>query len=288
MSSLARTRGAASKMLAVVLFAGILMLSAESSEAARHGGRGSARGGRALTGDPRAYRGDERAYRGGSREDGGRVRTRGRGDRAYGGADRAYAPGVPVTIRGGRTYPGRGVRCYEGGARYYGGARHYGSYGYRSVPPRSIVSFGIGLGVPYYSPPAYRYDAEPYPIEAERGPSMNLPDQPPPVELEPDPSATTPDEPSPVEREPGPSMNAPDHLRPIETDSGTQADVTNDPPAGCTYYDRFCDRQFSNLDEYTEHVESQNHPKTIEIVRGDSGGRLRVLEFRGGYWNVQR
>ena len=48
---------------------------------------------------------------------------------------------------------------------------------------------------------------------------------------------------------------------------GHSIDVTNDPPAGCYYYDRFCDRQFSNLDDYTEHVESQDHPKTIEIIR---------------------
>ena len=83
-------------------------------------------------------------------------------------------------------------------------------------------------------------------------------------------------------------MNAPSLPPPVETESGTQVDVTNNPPAGCYYYDRFCDRQFSNLDDYTGHVESQDHPKTIEIIRKDSGDRLRTLEFVGGYWNVQK
>ena len=272
MSSLALTRGAASKTLAVVLLAGILMLAAESSQAARHGGRGSERGGRTFTGDSRAYRGGGRAYGGGSRDYGGRGRTYGRGDRAYGGGGRARAPGVPAYIGSGRTHAGDGGRYCERGARYYGGARHYGAYGYRSVQPRSVISFGIGFGVPYYSPPAYRYDVEPYPVATESGTSMIV----------------TPSQPPPVETEPGPSMNTPSQPPPVETESRTQVDVTNDPPAGCYYYDRFCDRQFSNLDGYTEHVESQDHPKTIEIIRKDSGDRLRTLEFVGGYWSVQK
>jgi hypothetical protein len=109
------------------------------------------------------------------------------------------------------------------------------------------------LGVPYYRPPAYRYYVEPYPVETESGTSIVTPSQ----------------------------------LPPVETESSTQVDVTNEPPAGCYYYDRFCDRQFSNLDDYTEHVESQDHPKTIEIIQNDSGDTLRTLEFVGGYWSVQ-
>ncbi len=64
--------------------------------------------------------------------------------------------------------------------------------------------------------------------------------------------------------------------------------MTNDPPAGCYYYDPFCDKRFANLDDYTEHVDSQDHAKTIEIVEKDSGERLRTLEFVGGYWVVQK
>ena len=75
MSSLARARGAASKTLAVVLLAGILMLAAESSQAARHDDRGSARGGRPSMGDSRAHRGDARAYGGGSRDRASRGQT---------------------------------------------------------------------------------------------------------------------------------------------------------------------------------------------------------------------
>ena len=288
MSDLARTRGTASKTLAVVLLVGILMLAAESSQAGRHGSRGSERGGRALTGE-------NRAYGGGGRDHSGRGRTYGRGDQAYGGGGRAYPRGGPTYIGGGRTYAGYGGRYYEGGARYYGGARldhpgqrYYGSYGYRSVQPRRVISFGIGLGVPYHIPPAYRYNAEPYPVETEPGTSVVTPDQPPPVETEPGPSMNTPIQPPPIEAAPDPSMNTPTQPPPVETESGTQVDVTNDPPAGCYYDDRFCDRQFSNLDDYTEHVDSQNHPKTIEIIRKDSGARLRTLEFVGGYWSVQK
>ena len=263
MSSLARTRGTASKTLAVVLLAGVLMLAAESSQAGWHGGRGSGRGGRAFTGESRAYGG------GGRRDLGGRGRTYGRDYREYGGGGRAYARGGPGYVGGGRRYAGQGGRYYGGGAPCYGGARYYGYDGYRFVRPRRVISFGIGLGVPYYSPPIYRYYVEPHPVEVEPGPSVVAPDQPP------------------VETEPGPSMNTPDEPPSLETESGSQVDVTNNPPAGCYYYDRFCDRKFSNLDDYTEHVERQSHPKTIEIIRKDSGDRLRTLEFVGGYWRVQ-
>jgi hypothetical protein len=249
----------------------MLMVAAESSQAGRHGGRGSGRGGRAFTGESRAYGGLGRAYGGGSRDFGGRGRTYERDDREYGGGGRAYARGGPAYVGGGRTYAGQGGRYYEGGAPYYGGARYYGYDGYRFVRPRRVISFGIGLGVPHYIPPAYRYYVEPYPVETEPGTSIVTPSQPPPAETE-----------------PGPSMNMPRQPPPVETESGTQVDVTNDPPAGCYYYDRFCDRQFANLDDYTEHVESQNHPKTIEIIRKDSGDSFRTLEFVGGYWSVQK
>jgi hypothetical protein len=276
MGFLARTSGSASRTVAIVLFAGFLMLAAESSQAARHGDRRSRVGGREFMGDRRAYRGGESWYGGGRREPAFRGRDRGRGDQAYGGRGRAYARGGLSWIGDGRTDADGGVRSYGavrsfgGGTRCYGGARDHGTCGYGYVQPRSVIRVGIGLGVPYYRPPAYRYDVEPYPAEGA-GPSVNTPGPPPPGEAEPGPSVITPDQPPP-----------------IGTDPGAQVDVANEPPAGCYYYDRFCDRRFSNLDEYTEHVESQDHPKTIEVIRQDSGGRLRTLEFVGGVWRVQR
>ena len=92
----------------------------------------------------------------------------------------------------------------------------------------------------------------------------------------------------------GPSYHHPTAYRydeepsPVESESESSIDVTNEPPAGCYYYDRFCDRQFSNLDEYTDHLENQDHAKSIEIVQKDSGDELRTLEFVDGYWSVQK
>jgi hypothetical protein len=59
--------------------------------------------------------------------------------------------------------------------------------------------------------------------------------------------------------------------------------VTNEPPAGCYYYDRFCDRQFSNLDDYTNHLDSQI-TRNDQIVNQDSDDTLRTLGFVDGYW----
>ena len=236
MSSLASTRGAASKTLAVVLLAGILMLATDSSQAARQGDRGSSRGGRTFTGDSRAYRGGGRAYGSGSRDAGGRVRTYGRDEREYGGGGRAYARGGPAYIGGGRTYAGHGGRYYEGGAPCYGGARYLGSYGYPYVRPRRVMSFGIGLSAPYYRPPAYRYYVEPYPVESESGTLIVTPGQPPPVETEPGPSMNAPNQPPPAEREPGSSVITPHQPPPVETESGALKSTwrTSHPQAATT------------------------------------------------------
>src|SRR4029078_6050845 len=74
---------------------------------------------------------------------------------------------------------------------------------------------------------------------------------------------------------------------PVVVESRTEIDVTNDPPAGCYYYDRFCDREFSNLDDYTDHLDQTDHAKTVEIVQRNSGDAIRTLEFVGGYWSVR-
>ena len=64
-------------------------------------------------------------------------------------------------------------------------------------------------------------------------------------------------------------------------------DVTNEPPPGCYYHDRFCDRDFSNLDDYTEHVLDERHSQTIDIIERRTGDRLRTLEFVNGEWGPQ-
>jgi hypothetical protein len=222
MNGLASTRGVGFTALGAVLLAATLMLAAGPSQASPHGGRGSGGG-----------------WHGGGGYGGGGGRSYG-GGHAYrsGGDGRAYADrGARFYGGGGRNYGGGGGRYYGGGRAFYGGGRFYGHYGYRYVHPRSYTRFSIGIGVPYYYPPAYRYYVEPYPVEVE---------------------------------------------------SSTSIDVTNEPPANCYYYDRFCDLQFSNLDDYTDHVENQDHPRTIEIVDKDSGDTIRTLEFVGGYWSVKK
>jgi hypothetical protein len=292
MNGLACTRVAGSAALRVGLLAAMLMLAAGTSQADRDGGRGSGQGQRTHGrggdrgnngGGGRSYNGGGgRSYNGGGGRTygggggsgytggGGRTYGGGGGSAYNGGGGRRYKDGGGSIFSGGggrsygggggRTYIGGGGRSYGGGSRiyiggggpvygggsgcyggvpYYSGVRYYTPYPYpyRYVRPRTVISFGIGLGLPYYCPPTYRSYVEPYPVEVE---------------------------------------------------SSSSIDVENEPPAGCYYYDQFCDRQFSNLDDYTAHVDSQNHAKTIAIIRRDSGERLRTLEFVDGYWSVMR
>jgi hypothetical protein len=227
------------------------MLAADAVQAdpggRAHGGGRAGGGGHAYRGGGRTYGGGGYAYRGGGGTYGGGGyayrgggRTYGGGGDAYRGSGRTYGGGGYAYRGGGRTYGGGGY-AYRGGDRYYGGSgsyrvvRRYAGPYYRYYRPRTYVSFGFGLGAPYYHyPPAYGYYVEPYPVEV-----------------------------------------------------GSPVDVTNEPPAGCYYYDRFCDRRFSDLDDYTDHLESQNHLKTIEIVQDDSGDALRTLELVDGYWRVR-
>lgn len=67
-----------------------------------------------------------------------------------------------------------------------------------------------------------------------------------------------------------------------------EIDVENEPPAGCYYYDPYCEREFANLDDYTDHLDAERHSNTIEIVDRDSGERVRTLEYVDGYWGVQQ
>jgi hypothetical protein len=271
----------------VALLAAALMFVATTSQADPGGGRGHGRGGqsrgggerqykgggRSQGGSDRTYGGSERRYKGGGsqggndRQYGGNGRQYGGNDRQYGGSERRYKGGGSQGSQGGRAYGGnwsngggrtyvdRGVRTYGGGYRYGGSVPYYGGsgssycapygssvvryvrpYRYGYVRPRSYVSLGIGIGVPYYCPPTYRTYVAPPPVIEE---------------------------------------------------SSDQIDVENLPPAGCYYYDPFCEREFSDLDSYTDHIDQTDHAKTIEIINRDSGDRLRTLEFVGGYWSVQ-
>jgi hypothetical protein len=151
---------------------------------------------------------------------------------------------------------------YYGGYPY-GGYRYYPRYGYY---PHSYVSFGFGFGVPYYGYPVYGYPVY-YPAPVVATPYATAPPA----------DGQTPDSGSPsASVEPQPAL----------VDSTTSFDVTNDPPPGCYYYDRFCKRKFKNLDDYTDHVQGQSHPAVIEVMQKDGTGMLE-LEFVGGVWKVR-
>lgn len=145
-------------------------------------------GGRQQGGD-RGYRGDVR-YKG----DGGRIRG-GSGDRGYRGDDRGYRGGDRTYRGGDRSYRDRGGRGYYGGPRYYNRAPRYrgpSSYYYSSYPywrppvryrylrPRTFVSFGIGLGLPYYCPIGYRTVVVREPVVREYREEIQVENLPPP------------------------------------------------------------------------------------------------------------
>ncbi len=75
---------------------------------------------------------------------------------------------------------------------------------------------------------------------------------------------------------------------PVVREYGVAVSVDNLPPAGCYYYDPYCDREFADLDSYTDHVDGQSHSPLVEIRDLDTGDCVRTLEFAGGYWVVRR
>ena len=192
-----------------------------------------------------------RTYRGGGGGwyGGGRAYRDG-GGRSYGGGGGTYwgGGGSGRSYGGGVRYRGDGGGWF-GGGRYYGGGHYYGGY-HRYGYRYSYPRSYFSLGFRFGAPYCYYPHYYYYPYYA---PSYAY--------VEPVPVA------------PAPSV---------------EIDVTNEPPSGCYYYDPFCDEQFSNLDDYTEHVMSHNHAKSIEIIERDSGHRLRTLEFVGGYWSVEK
>jgi hypothetical protein len=209
------------------------------------------------------------------RGDGGDRRTgpRGHGGDGQAGVRRGSAADFSHGYSGWRS---SGHRSYVGGPRYrYGGGQtRYPSYGYGSGyhvryggPARYCYRYrprlflGLGLGYTYYAPPTYGYD--PAPVVVEPAPVYR--DAPPPSD----------------DRDYGDQGRAP-------ADESGQIDVTNEPPDGCYYYDSFCGKRFSTLDDYTEHLQGHHHDQAIMIIERDSGDTLRTLEFVDGYWQVQK
>ena len=212
--------------------------------------------------DPGGGRGSGRGERGHDRggergqSGGGERRFRGGGDqhgggggRTFWGGDRGFHGGGPAYGGSGHMYRGGGGPVYGGGSHSYGGGRCY-----------SGARYFHGGG--YRRPIGYRY-ARPRSYFS-LGFGTGLPYYCPPT-------YRAYVEPYPIVREVVP-----------------QIDVENEPPAGCYYYDPFCDREFSTLDEYTDHIDTQDHAKTIEILRKDTGDFVRTLEFVGGYWSVRK
>ena len=188
------------------------------------------------------------SHRGGSSGRGGYAPSSG-GMRAYSGA-RVYA-NSGARRYGGVTYRGwSSGQVGRPGTTYYRRGGGYGYYGGGWYRPYRYYypRSFVHLGVGFYDP--YYYDYYPYPYVVERQPIVV------------DPAPT--DDPS------------------------TSVDVTNDPPAGCYYYDRFCDLRFDNLDAYTDHLRHKDHAQTIDIVDKDSGDRVRSLRFDGQVWRVDR
>jgi hypothetical protein len=273
-------------VLWVALLAATMMVAAGTSQADR-GGRDSGGGWRAKDGGERSRasivqrqsRGDRamRAPRADRVRGGGDVRYRSPGGGTRGGGnDRAWRGGGDVRYKspGGRTWGGGNDRTWGGGVRtrYRGGEwRAYGGGGGRAdhggrrvyvSTPRYRGGAGYYYGGTWYrSPVDYRY-AGPR-VHVTLGFGM--------------PWCYCP-----------PAYRRVVVSRPVVVEEVYEIDVDNLPPDGCYYYDPFCDREYPDLDTYTEHVDHEGHAGTIEIRYLDSGDYVRTLEFVGGFWIVQR
>lgn len=161
------------------------------------------------------------------------------------------------------------VRVY-GGASWSSGPRrfrgsHYGPRVrvfapiHRHYRPRVLVRLGSGFSRPYYYRP---------PVVVERRHYITRDDE-----------DVTRREPAPTRHDNG--------VRGRPLPSEDDFDVTNEPPPGCSYHDGFCDREFSTLDDYTEHLQDKRHSQTIAIIERRSGDRLHTLEFVNGEWQPQ-
>jgi hypothetical protein len=45
--------------------------------------------------------------------------------------------------------------------------------------------------------------------------------------------------------------------------------VNSRPPDGYAYYDPYCGREFSSLDDYRHHLHAHSHPQALTLVRAD-------------------
>lgn len=76
--------------------------------------------------------------------------------------------------------------------------------------------------------------------------------------------------------------------RPVVREYVPSIEVENYPPAGCYYYDPYCQREFANLDDCTEHLDGADHSNLVEVVDETTGEVVRTLEFVDGYWGLRR
>lgn len=57
------------------------------------------------------------------------------------------------------------------------------------------------------------------------------------------------------------------------------------PPAGCYYYDSYCDERFSCLDDYVDHLSEVDHEPILEVIDGD-GACLNTYGYVHGRWSI--
>ena len=224
----------------------LMLITSAGTSAAQSRGQWRGGGGDGGRRGGPAYSGGARGFTGGGQAYSG---GGSRGGYVRGGHGGAYGGGY-----------GGGYRCGYPGA-YRGGCGYRGGYGYHYRRPHAYIGFSFGAPS-YYEP--YYYD--PY-YDEQYAHSYDVETDPEVRE-----SRSTVVEPAPARRVTG-------------EDSG-EIDVTNEPPAGCYYYDRVCDRRFASLDDYTNHIDKQDHAKTIEIIRSSDGQFVRKLEFSGEYWGL--
>ena len=186
---------------------------------------------------------------------------------------------------------------YRGGYRY-GGTRFHRHYGgvryvrpYRYYRPRSSLSFSFGFGsAPYYYRPYYAprpiYVAPPPYVVRERvyvDRDRNYDDRD---------YDKRDDDKRDYDKHDDDPYDKRDKRDYDDDDSSYRGDrdeieVNNLPPAGAYYYDTYCHQRFSNLDDYTEHLDHKRHSQTISVIDNDSKKTIRTLEFVDGYWQVQ-
>lgn len=230
---------------------------------------------------------------------------------ARGGYARGYAYRSGYAVNAGYRYGG-GYGGYRRGYRYYGGPRYYGA-------PRSFFSFGLSFGYPrYYAPPpVYVYGPPPAYVYGPPGYAAPLPPNHPPIndnrdyeneyhgQLDPndqdwqgsksnrDDQDWQGNKSDRSNQDYNGKGNDSDHNRDYDQKKGSsrgseEIDVENEPPAGTYYHDRFCNKDFRTLDDYTEHLKSKHHSQTIDILDQESNKRVRTLELVDGYWQVKQ